>query len=169
MIQLTNCNGINSIPIEVKGVENLSDKLVPLYKNDVRISDVRSINRLLQRVVNSLLKDEITEGKARTIGYIANIMITGFKAGDLEDRLTELEENINNKGAQYMSIEARLKRIEQASINKQDNQTEVYIVGPTVEYDGWGNKIVYTQEEVNKKVSPGDKVITITVDDEGEY
>lgn len=76
----------------------MADNLTPLYKNDVRINDVRSVNRLLQRVTNALLKDEITEAKARTIGYIANIMLAGFKAGELEDRIIELETQIK-KGA----------------------------------------------------------------------
>ena len=56
-----------------------------LYKTNIRINDVRGVNRLLQRTINGLIHDEITENKARTIGYLANIMLKGFEIEALEN------------------------------------------------------------------------------------
>ncbi len=63
-----------------------------LAKYDVRLNDPQAVRRLLGRVVNQLLRDEITEGKARTIGYLANIMVGVMESADLEQRLEALEQ-----------------------------------------------------------------------------
>jgi len=75
----------------------LSKKVTRLYKNNVRINDADGVRRLLQRVINALLDDEITENKARTIGYLCNVMLKAFEVGELEERLTELEEMLSDK------------------------------------------------------------------------
>lgn len=67
-----------------------------LYKNNVRVNSPQGVNRLLQRVINALLDDEITENKARTIGYLCNIILKGLEVGELEERLTELEKTFND-------------------------------------------------------------------------
>ncbi len=75
----------------------MSKKVTRLYKNNVRVNSPDGVNRLLQRVINALLDDEITENKARTIGYLCNIMLKAFEVGELEERLTELEESLSDK------------------------------------------------------------------------
>lgn len=64
----------------------------PIYKNNVRINNARGVNRLLQRVINALIQDQISESKARTIGYLANITLKGLE-------LEELEGTSNNDNA----------------------------------------------------------------------
>ncbi len=61
-------------------------------KYDVRLNDPQAVRRLLGRVVNQLLKDEMTEGKARTIGYLCNIMVGVMESADFEQRLEALEQ-----------------------------------------------------------------------------
>mgnify|MGYP000861107049 FL=1 len=75
----------------------MSKKVTKLYKNNVRINNPDGVRRLLQRVINSLLNDEISENKARVIGYLCNIMLKAFEVGELEERLTELEEMLSDK------------------------------------------------------------------------
>ena len=75
----------------------MSKKVTRLYKNNVRVNSPDGVNRLLQRVINALLDDEITENKARTIGYLCNIILKGLEVGELEERITELEENLSDK------------------------------------------------------------------------
>ncbi len=75
----------------------MSKKVTKLYKNNVRINNPDGVRRLLQRVINSLLNDEISENKARAIGYLCNIMLKAFEVGELEERLTELEEMLSDK------------------------------------------------------------------------
>lgn len=70
----------------------MGKKVTRLYKNNVRVNSADGVNRLLQRVINALLNDEITENKARTIGYLCNIILKGLEVGELEERITELEE-----------------------------------------------------------------------------
>lgn len=75
----------------------MTRKVESLYKNNVRLNSPSGVNRLLQRVINALLNNEITEEKARTIGYLCNILYKGLEVGDLEERLTELEESLSDK------------------------------------------------------------------------
>ena len=65
-----------------------------IYKYDVRVNSARGVNRLLQRVINSLLKNEIKQGTAKTIGYLCNIILKSLEIGDLEDRLAALEDRL---------------------------------------------------------------------------
>ncbi len=62
-----------------------------LYKNRVRLNNPRAVCRLLARVVNGVLHDEISEEKARVVGYLCNSLLKGFEAGEFEERLAELE------------------------------------------------------------------------------
>ena len=57
----------------------------------LRLNDIKSVNNLLARTINSLIAGNVTEDEARTIGYLANILIKGLEKGDLEARLEELE------------------------------------------------------------------------------
>lgn len=75
----------------------MSEKVTRLYKNNVRVNSPDGVNRLLQRVINALLDDEITENKARTIGYLCNIILKGLEVGELDERITELEESLSDK------------------------------------------------------------------------
>ena len=75
----------------------MSKKVTKLYKNNVRINNPDGVRRLLQRVINSLLNDEISENKARAIGYLCNITLKSLEVGELEERITELEENLSDK------------------------------------------------------------------------
>ena len=74
------------------------DEKSRIYKYDVRVNSARGVNRLLQRVINSLLKNEIKQGTAKTIGYLCNIILKGLEIGDLEDRLAALEDKLQAKG-----------------------------------------------------------------------
>lgn len=66
-----------------------------MYKNDIRLNSVSGVNRLIQRTINALIQDEISENKARTLGYLANIAIKGLEAGELEERIIKIENSIN--------------------------------------------------------------------------
>lgn len=55
------------------------------------------VNRLLQRVINALLNDEIKENRARTIGYLCNIILKGIETDELAKRIEDLENILSNK------------------------------------------------------------------------
>jgi len=69
-----------------------------IYKYDVRVNSARGVNRLLQRVINALIRDEMKQSKAKTIGYLCNIILKGLEIGDLEDRLAALEDRLAARG-----------------------------------------------------------------------
>ena len=74
------------------------DEKTRIYKYDVRVNSAAGVNRLLQRVINSLLKNEIKQGTAKTIGYLCNIILKSLEIGELEDRLAALEDKLQAKG-----------------------------------------------------------------------
>lgn len=75
----------------------MSNKSELMYKNNVRLNSIQGVNRLLQRTINSLIRDEVSENKARVIGYLANILLRGLEIGDLAERVEEIEETIRRK------------------------------------------------------------------------
>lgn len=68
-----------------------------IYMNSVRLNSIGGVNRLLGRVANLLIQDEITEDRARAIGYICNILIKGLDKGDIEKRLEDLEKIVERE------------------------------------------------------------------------
>lgn len=77
-----------------------------LYKNNVRISDYSGINRLLQRVINGVLQDEISEDKARVISTLCNTLLKSLDSDlDKTKKETDIEyikariENISAVGS----------------------------------------------------------------------
>lgn len=64
---------------------------------DRRITRPAHIRQLLQEQVNILRRDDSIESidKARAIGYLSNIMLTSIKEGDFDDRLAEIEKQMN--------------------------------------------------------------------------
>lgn len=74
-----------------------------LYKNFIRVNTVSGVNKLLQRTINALIQDEITESKARTLGYLANIMLKGLEVGQLEERLNKIELDIKSQDIRRIS------------------------------------------------------------------
>lgn len=68
----------------------------PIYKNNVRLNNPQGVNRLLQRVINALIQGEIEESKAKTVGYLCNIVLKSLEAGELQERIESLERQVEN-------------------------------------------------------------------------
>lgn len=65
---------------------------IKMYRNKIRLSKPKEVQKLLGRTVNMLIDDEITEGKARSKGYLCQIMLKGFETIDLQDQIIQLQE-----------------------------------------------------------------------------
>ncbi|NCB47149.1 hypothetical protein EOM81_09050 [bacterium] len=59
-----------------------------------RLNTARAIRQQLAQVTNDLLEGQISESKARTIGYLCSIMLTAVEKSDLEERLVKLEKAV---------------------------------------------------------------------------
>ena len=56
-----------------------------------RFSTLCDVRRYLADVIRRLEKDEITESKARTAGYLANCLKSVMESSDIEERIKKLE------------------------------------------------------------------------------
>jgi hypothetical protein len=54
----------------------------------------RAAVKLLNRIINSLWKEEIEVDRGRAIVYAASVLLQAFQAADLEDRLPALEKEM---------------------------------------------------------------------------
>jgi len=63
-------------------------------KRSVRLRSTYDVTRLLAKIINQVLRDEITSEKAGKVGYLANILLRGLEQSDLEARLKALEEKV---------------------------------------------------------------------------
>lgn len=66
-------------------------------KYNYRLNTIKGVNRFLQRIIIDLANDNITESKARALGYLCNIRLLGFEKEDIEQRLTELEKRFSDE------------------------------------------------------------------------
>lgn len=76
----------------------MEKQYIPIYKNNVRLNNSNDVRKLLSRVANALLQDEISEDRARAIVYLSNTLLNTIKQTDLEQRLEELERLVNENG-----------------------------------------------------------------------
>jgi DNA-binding transcriptional regulator YhcF (GntR family) len=59
-----------------------------------RLNTARSVRQELATVYHDLAADKITEGKARTLTYIASILLRALETTELEDKLNELVDKV---------------------------------------------------------------------------
>lgn len=80
----------------------MEKQYIPIYKNNVRLNNSNDVRKLLSRVANALLQDEISEDRARAIVYLSNTLLNTIKQTDLEQRLEELERLVNENGISWL-------------------------------------------------------------------
>ena len=55
----------------------------------------QDVRRLLSATINEVRRQEIAEGKARVIGYLATVILKSLELGQMEERLQAVEVYIN--------------------------------------------------------------------------
>jgi hypothetical protein len=56
---------------------------------DVRLFTAKDGKKFLARLINELRRDELTESKAKALGYLANSFIKACETTELEKKLNE--------------------------------------------------------------------------------
>lgn len=65
------------------------------------LQTIPQVKNMLERIANASLQGKIDLGRARTVGYLASLILTCLKDYDLEKRMEELErklEEVGNRG-----------------------------------------------------------------------
>ena len=68
-----------------------------MYKNKIHLTDIDSCRRYLSRVINQLDEGLIDGQAARDRGYIIKIIADLISEKEIEQKVNELEELINQK------------------------------------------------------------------------
>lgn len=73
-------------------------------KRAVRLKNVDDVTSLLGRVINNLLRDEISESKSAKIGYLANVLLRSLERSDLEARVKRIEEHLDGTNQPFRVV-----------------------------------------------------------------
>ena len=63
-------------------------------KKHIRLDSARDVHKLLSKMINERRRDEIDSAQCRDIGYLAKIMLESIEAGEIEERLAQLEQQL---------------------------------------------------------------------------
>ena len=66
-------------------------------KRHIRLNAVRDVQKLLSKIINERRRGEVESSECRDIGYLAKILLDSIEAGELEDRIEQLEKSIGVK------------------------------------------------------------------------
>ena len=68
-------------------------------KRHIRLSSARDVHKLLSKMINERRRKEIDTLECRDIGYLAKILLDSIEAGELEDRIANLERLLEQQGS----------------------------------------------------------------------
>ena len=64
----------------------------------IKLQTESDVNRFLAKVINMLNRDQIDPNKASRLGYLCNLLISGLRSKDLEERISKLERILKEDG-----------------------------------------------------------------------
>jgi len=64
----------------------------------VKLKSVADVNQFLSKVINMVNRDEMDAVKAAKLGYLCNLLISGLRSHDLDERITKLEREARENG-----------------------------------------------------------------------
>jgi hypothetical protein len=68
-------------------------------KKHIRLNSARDIHKLIAKMVNERRRNEIDGQECRDIGYLLRILLDSIEAGELEDRIENLEMLLEQQGS----------------------------------------------------------------------
>jgi len=70
-------------------------------KKHIRLSSARDVQILLSKMINERRRGQVDTTECRDIGYLAKILLDSIEAGELEDRIEQLEKSIEVENNEY--------------------------------------------------------------------
>lgn len=64
----------------------------------IKLQTESDVNRFLAKVINMLNRDEIDPAKAGRLGYLCNLLVSGLRSQDLEERMCIVERLLKQNG-----------------------------------------------------------------------
>lgn len=68
-------------------------------KKHIRLNSARDVHKLLSTMINERRRGEIDTLECRDIGYLAKILLDSIVAGELEERIVNLEMLFEQQGS----------------------------------------------------------------------
>jgi len=68
-------------------------------KKHVRLNSARDVQKLLSKIINERRRGQVDTTECRDIGYLAKILLDSIEAGELEDRIVNLEMLLEQQGS----------------------------------------------------------------------
>ncbi|NIQ15717.1 MAG: hypothetical protein GTO02_15355 [Candidatus Dadabacteria bacterium] len=65
-------------------------------KKHLRLNSIRDCHKILAKLINERRRGEIDTSEARDCGYLIKILIDTYEKGELEERVNNIELNMNN-------------------------------------------------------------------------
>ncbi len=63
-------------------------------KKHIRLSSARDVQILLSKMINERRRGQVDTTECRDIGYLAKILLDSIEAGELEDRVEQIEKSM---------------------------------------------------------------------------
>ena len=64
----------------------------------IKLQTESDVNRFLAKVINMLNRDQIDPNKASRLGYLCNLLISGLRSKDIEERMSKVERLLKEDG-----------------------------------------------------------------------
>jgi len=68
-------------------------------KRHIRLNSARDVHKLLSKMINERRRKELDSQECRDIGYLLRILLDSIEAGELEDRIENLEMLLEQQGS----------------------------------------------------------------------
>jgi hypothetical protein len=66
-------------------------------KRNERLKTIGDVSHFLAKIINQVVRDEVSESKAAKLGYLSNILIGIIRDYELEERVKKLEDSLSSK------------------------------------------------------------------------
>ena len=80
------------------GAKHTPEGIQTVARRGVRLKDASDVRRALARLYNGVMRDELGEGKARTLAYVCTVMLKAIEVSELSARLDYLEQRVREQG-----------------------------------------------------------------------